>query len=32
MNEPAIVYVPDGHPMRIGGIDWYLNGRGPFSD
>jgi hypothetical protein len=31
-NEPATVYGPDGHPVRIGGIDWYLNGRGPFSD
>lgn len=22
----------DGRPAVVGGIDWYLNGRGPFSD
>jgi hypothetical protein len=28
----SIYYGDDGKPLRIGGIDWYLNGRGPFSD
>jgi hypothetical protein len=26
------LYGDDGRPLVIGGIDWYLNGRGPFSD
>lgn len=28
----ATLYGDDGRPLVIGGIDWYLNGRGPFSD
>ncbi len=31
-NLSSIYYSDDGKPLRIGGIDWYLNGRGPFSD
>ena len=31
-RPPATIYGDDGRPQVIAGIDWYLNGRGPFSD
>ena len=31
-RPPTTLYSDDGRPQVIGGIDWYLNGRGPFSD
>ena len=31
-RPPATIYGDDGHPQIIAGTDWYLNGRGPFSD